>query len=131
MAIMLFWSWAQVRSALIRDLRFCTHVINLQGLEDAFDGNHRSDLQSVIVREHMEKTEDDHIVPDAAYSYGEEDVVSESETYYVCEDPVISQLLPSKESSSLLQLARLSTCAIFHRLTSGKGVPHSFSGWSQ
>lgn len=74
----------------------------------------------------------EHPIPEISYAYRnpDEDVASESEKYYVCdpEDHVINKLLP-KESSGLLQLARLPTCAIFHRLTSGKGVPHSFAGW--
>lgn len=101
-----------------------------QGLEDAFDGNHRTDLQRVIVREHLESTVGAHDVPEIEYTYREEDAKSNPEKYYVCdaEDRVINALLPTPESSNLLQLARLPTCAVFHRLTAGKGVPHSFAG---
>lgn len=102
---------------------------SVQGLEDAFDGNHRSDLQHVIVREHTEEIVG-HPIAEVRY---EDDNASElTENYFVC-DPtrhVLDEVLPTKDSDSLLQLARLPTCAVFHRLTSGKGVPHSFAGRS-
>ncbi|KIP07228.1 hypothetical protein PHLGIDRAFT_118284 [Phlebiopsis gigantea 11061_1 CR5-6] len=106
---MVFWSWAK-------------------GLEDAFDSNHRSDLQNVIIREQLERTVGEGQVPEVGYADAEDDGASEHEKYYVCdpEDHVVSQILPSRE---LLQLARLPTCAVFHRTTSGKGVPHSFAAF--
>ena len=85
----------------------------------------------MIIREHLEHTVGESSVPEVGYAYAEDDGASENEKYYVCdpEDRVVSQLLPSREYSKLLQLARLPTCAVFHRTTSGKGVPHSFSAF--
>ncbi|GJE85382.1 KUP/HAK/KT family potassium transporter [Phanerochaete sordida] len=116
MLIMVFWSWAK-------------------GLEDAFDGNHRSDLQNVIIREQLHTSDADYDAPEVSYVQREggpvSDSSSESEKYYICdpEERIISAILPSKEYSALLQLARLPTCAVFHRMTSGKGVPHSFAAF--
>ncbi|EKM57720.1 uncharacterized protein PHACADRAFT_251527 [Phanerochaete carnosa HHB-10118-sp] len=116
MLIMLFWSWAR-------------------GLEDAFDGNHRSDLQHVIVRQQLQTATSEYDAPEIGYEHRQEDRFndgsSESEKYYICdpEDRIVSTILPSKEYNALLQLARLPTCAVFHRMTSGKGVPHSFAAF--
>ena len=130
MIFMVFWSWAKVSHTLLRPNVILT-TSPIQGLEDAFDGNHRSDLQNVIVREHLERTVGASSVPEVGYAYTEDDGAEEDEKYYVCdpEDRVVSRILPSREYTKLLQLARLPTCAVFHRTTSGKGVPHSFSAF--
>ncbi|KAI0072602.1 potassium transporter [Panus rudis PR-1116 ss-1] len=93
---MVFWTWAR-------------------GLEDTFDSTNRRSLRDIIVRK------------DA----------NDNTTYYVLGDiPNGQDVLdysPKKSSdeagtpvSNLTALARIPTCAVFHQLTPGKGVPHSF-----
>ena len=38
-------------------------------------------------------------------------------------------LVPENPNEKKRQLSRLNTCAVFHKLTSGRGVPHTFYGF--
>ena len=70
MSIMVFWSWAKVRTTW-STLCQKSDTIFLQGLEDAFDGNHRSQLQNVIVREHLQTSDGDYDLPGIGYEQRE------------------------------------------------------------
>ncbi|CAK5270446.1 unnamed protein product [Mycena citricolor] len=93
MAIMSFWTWAK-------------------GLEDRFDGEHRTNLRHVIYANAVEEVVED-----------EQDVLtaeSKSELNYMLENEKGEEKQP---------LVRLQTCAVFHKITRGKGVPHTFVGF--
>ena len=60
----------------------------------------------------------------------------DGEIYYYLRDHVgpISEKIgddDSVEDGKGKELPRLDSCAIFHKITSGKGVPHTFSGGFQ
>ncbi|KAG8843145.1 hypothetical protein FRB96_004344 [Tulasnella sp. 330] len=129
MTFMLFWTWGK-------------------GLEDGFDGKNRRNLRAFLgndtssgaegekhARQGVEavrsndtatvtyvgnhdiirsnKDEPDLFDEDAA------DIRSASSIYLVGED----------DSHPRLPLARIPTCAVFHKLTAGRGVPHTFYGF--
>ncbi len=52
-----------------------------------------------------------------------------TEKYFIRDnDGLVEAPLPHDNANSTLELARLPTCAVFHRMTTGKGIPHSFTG---
>jgi len=136
MLFMVFWTWAK-------------------GLEDTFDGANHRNLREIVVHEkdmvipgralmtqdtqHLgavtpldEKTkanelgEADEIEFDLSSSaprrpYENVPVVSEEQEKEVL-------FLLSELGEKRVALPRLSTCAVFHKMTSGQGVPHTFVG---
>lgn len=117
---MSFWTWAK-------------------GLEDAFDSANRKNLR------HFIRAADEDDPNSALYAIPEDgraDTVTEDVTediasfsggekksnyYFVDEDNLGIKLDADHEK---VTLARVNTCAIFHKLTHGKGVPHTFMGES-
>jgi len=121
MSLMLFWTWAK-------------------GLEDAFDGANRKNLRHFIhVNEASEKVtltvrpspdvrfEDDHGI-DEDQEKGEP---MKDPTYYFLSPEAELAYHANRDSSSegRRELVRIPTCAIFHKIASGKGVPHTFIGF--
>ncbi|THV03032.1 potassium transporter [Dendrothele bispora CBS 962.96] len=107
-SIMVLWTWAR-------------------GLEDTFDGANRQNLRhflfrdvkstSLSLRPGVEEVEEEQ-----AESDDENEL--ESATYY------ISTLARdgSDEKNDRQEIIRIPTMAVFHKLSSGRGVPHTFVG---
>ncbi|KIY46745.1 potassium transporter [Fistulina hepatica ATCC 64428] len=108
-SVMLFWTWAK-------------------GLEDEFDGANRQNLKHFIYQQ-VPSTSlgPDAIrlgdVPEAAVSEDETVEESDPEYYY----------LEEKHSVDAPQvkriLTRIPTCAVFHKVTPARGIPHTFVGF--
>ncbi|KII86101.1 hypothetical protein PLICRDRAFT_44566 [Plicaturopsis crispa FD-325 SS-3] len=118
MLFMTFWTWAK-------------------GLEDEFDGAHRKNLRHIIhVKEKsIEISVDAPLTMQGEHAdddIGEDDAYhvhpSKEATYYLSKAamPSASGMIPTVEKT---ELARVDTCAIFHKLSKGKGVPHTFTGF--
>jgi len=109
LAFMLFWTWAK-------------------GLEDKFDGSNRMNLRHLILPNHDDEvflrlgqtqTHESEII--AGSDESQELEMSKKPGYYILDkEQDVSELTKKRE------LPRISTCAVFHKLTVGKGVPHSF-----
>jgi len=111
--LMAFWTWAK-------------------GLEDKFDGTNRRNLRHFIM------TQDDGQLTLPLQSIEEsltnvkevdQDSVKDQTYYYLPHDFVdngSSEL--GREKEERRELVRIATCAVFYKLASGKGVPHSFIG---
>lgn len=112
----LFWTWAK-------------------RLEDNFDGSTRENLRNIILCR-------DNELDEKASTASEENTVFESAGRVIIagdrhKDNIPRYILtrhPSHDSDDGLKvepikkpLARIPTCAIFHKLTTGRGVPHSFA----
>lgn len=104
MLFMSLWTWAK-------------------GLEDKFDGEKRTNLRHFIHSDVDELDESD-----------EEEEVEEAETdadtkarhlqyYYV------AKASGEKGEDVKRPLARLPTCAVFHKIARGQGAPHTFTGF--
>ncbi|KAF9808492.1 hypothetical protein IEO21_07871 [Rhodonia placenta] len=126
-AFMLFWTWAR-------------------GLEDSYDSSNRMNLRHVIFTERdrselqirrpvdlkhskeIELSEGD----DASGRDSEDLEVEEEREYATAVDPETFYILDDAGQGSGAThrpLARIQTCAVFHKLTVGRGVPHSFIGF--
>ncbi|KAL4246797.1 Potassium transporter [Abortiporus biennis] len=113
--IMSFWSWGK-------------------GLEDEFDGNNRRNLRHIILR----KDGDDSTFqvrsssPVNAAETGISEKDSDHDTkkdpsYYVLErGDITSEDISATNKGDLKALSRIPTCAVFHKMTFGQGVPHTF-----
>ncbi|KLO10263.1 potassium transporter [Schizopora paradoxa] len=108
-ATMTFWTWAK-------------------GLEDKFDGKNRRNLRHFIALDDVESPESEEICG----------VDLERTLYYMSPaSPALSRQvsnsgeksIASTEEEEKRELVRINTCAIFHKLTPGRGVPHSFIGF--
>ncbi|GJE91288.1 potassium transporter [Phanerochaete sordida] len=116
----MFWTWAK-------------------RLEDKFDGSTRENLRHIIL------CRDEDVIDEKASTASEEQTVFESSgKRVVIADDVPHDNIPrfiltrqyshASDACNGLQramikkpLARIPTCAIFHKLTTGRGVPHSFA----
>ncbi|OSX64573.1 hypothetical protein POSPLADRAFT_1073955 [Postia placenta MAD-698-R-SB12] len=126
-AFMLFWTWAR-------------------GLEDSYDSSNRMNLRHVIFTERdrselqirrpvdlkhskeIELSEGD----DASGRDSEDLEVEEEREHATAVDPETFYILDDAGQGSGAThrpLARIQTCAVFHKLTVGRGVPHSFIGF--
>lgn len=123
MVLMVFWTWAK-------------------GLEDAFDGANRKSIRRFIMTKGdneesniVQTPRQDTIVELAGdgsitEETGEEEKMTGRTTYYLA--PNIeggNHHHHEAQAMDSLRLARIPTCAVFHKLTGGKGVPHSFVGF--
>ncbi|KAG8907580.1 hypothetical protein FRB99_003504 [Tulasnella sp. 403] len=128
MLFMVFWTWGK-------------------GLEDHFDGLNRRNLRNFIVLDGSDEARDKKIrqrlasinpasresatltyVPgDTIKSSGDDDK-DDDEVVINAAQPIL-YLVPEDEKDPRRQLARLPTCAVFHKLTAGRGVPHTFYGF--
>ena len=122
---MVFWTWAK-------------------GLEDRFDGVNRRSLRHFISKEITEKINYSPVMRRLALGDAtpQEDTIVETPyedvgvTTAVEQDNLESEPHFLEETKLYLSvgerktlLPRMSTMAIFHKLSSGKGVPHTFSGF--
>ncbi|KAF9052418.1 potassium transporter [Hymenopellis radicata] len=97
--LMMLWTWAK-------------------GLEDVFDAKNRQNLREFIHCEDMFEP------PAGDYITSDEDDLT---TYYFMES--LGTIVPGGLSSQeRKELVRIPTCAVFHKSTEGRGVPHSFVG---
>lgn len=118
---MVFWTWAK-------------------GLEDEFDGANRRNLRHFISKVVSEKSTSgaaltQRPLASRAVGFEEEDTgvdkASEA-TPVVTEDQELTetvQLFLDVGGQEKVPLPRMSTMAVFHKLSSGKGVPHTFYGF--
>ncbi|KAG8949506.1 hypothetical protein FRC00_008099, partial [Tulasnella sp. 408] len=127
---MFFWTWGK-------------------GLEDHFDGMNRKNLRHFIVVDDTDSSREKkmrkritstqasskpatltYVAGDTIKSQGEDDEVEEDDdTETSIKAHHTLYLVPEEPSQPRRQLARLPTCAVFHKLTSGRGVPHTFYGF--
>lgn len=111
---MVFWTWAK-------------------GLEDKFDGANRRNLRHFISRNVKEEVRYLPSSPAAARLAEPEADISEVQTPGSTEkhEPHIEQdiQLFLDTGDARILLPRMSTMAVFHKLSSGKGVPHTFYGF--
>ncbi|KAJ3545437.1 hypothetical protein NM688_g5626 [Phlebia brevispora] len=121
LSAMLFWTWAK-------------------RLEDDFDGSTRRNLRHIIVSRDEdpelqigldpEKHEEPNVDATSVETTVEDDGASGIQKpiqYYVldgCDSLVDIRARPG--TPHLKPLARIPTCAVFHKLTTGRGVPHAF-----
>ena len=111
-------------------------------MEDAFDGSTRRNLRHLIVTRDeepelqigldAEKKGDDSTVDASSVNASIEDdgasISQRSVQYYVMdESDSLGDVKANTANPHPKPLARIPTCAIFHKLTTGRGVPHAFS----
>jgi KUP system potassium uptake protein len=120
MVFMVFWTWAK-------------------GLEDEFDGANRRNLRHFISKVVSEKIS----TPTALISRPLSSRVVDFKEDDITAAKVPESNLPADEQEMVetvqlfldvggqekVPLTRMSTMAIFHKLSSGKGVPHTFYGF--
>jgi KUP system potassium uptake protein len=96
---MIFWVWAR-------------------HLEDTFDGKTRMNLRHLIGQARRRSASP----------------IEEGEIYYYLRDHASHTSEKgtgddeSVEDDKRKELPRIDSCAVFHKITSGRGVPHTFSG---
>ena len=64
-------------------------------------------------------------------SDSDDDVSSETDypvSYYYIENPSLNGPIDDKTVEQRVEIQRIPTFAIFHKLATGKGVPHTFVG---
>ena len=113
MIFMVFWTWAK-------------------GLEDKFDGMNRRNLRHFITKEVKEDVKSGNGSPLLSTSRAVEFDVADTQASGVEEkDDQIEQTIQLylDTGDEKVLLPRMSTMAIFHKLSSGKGVPHTFYGF--
>ncbi len=105
-SLMIFWVWAK-------------------GLEDAFDGKTRMNLRHLIEqsRGHPDADDDDDQDKDTHYFLRNSKTTAVEKGGLLDGDFEANDLGGDKK-----ELQRIYSCAIFHKITSGKGVPHTFTG---
>ncbi|KJA24112.1 hypothetical protein HYPSUDRAFT_39258 [Hypholoma sublateritium FD-334 SS-4] len=90
-----------------------------KGLEDEFDGKNRMNLRHFIRQKQAEAVLDDGSTTE-----------STDMTYYMIKEPAGNpEVTDEKTGRGLTELVRIPTCAIFHKIASGQGVPHTFTGF--
>jgi hypothetical protein len=98
-------------------------------LEDTFDSANRKNLRHFIVSSKEIKHEE---VPIARrQSEASSDAINEEALETEKHDSVLYYLSSEGEKDEARhELVRIPTCAIFHKLSRGRGVPHTFMGKS-
>jgi KUP system potassium uptake protein len=117
---MVFWTWAK-------------------GLEDEFDGANRRNLRhfiSKVISEKPVSPPPQHLVSSGGIEFVEEYLAAALSDHTPPEEPQrvkqTTQLFldpEEPEEQNKIPLPRMSTMAVFHKLSSGKGVPHTFYGF--
>ncbi|THG94244.1 hypothetical protein EW026_g7186 [Hermanssonia centrifuga] len=108
--------------------------------EDTFDGSTRRNLRHIIVcKDNRSKLRigDEKLEKTSAQiehsSDASEEVELEKETYYVLDRRASNTNtdvdVDGDGDVPLKALARIPTCAIFHKMNTGRGVPHAFSSF--
>ncbi|KAI0923360.1 hypothetical protein AcW1_006344 [Taiwanofungus camphoratus] len=108
---MLFWTWAK-------------------GLEVKYDETNRVNLRRVIASStedegwlQVHRPEDDEQECSTEHEDSQDVETCKPPTYYLLNDT------PGLEKTGRRELARIPTCAVFHKQCAGRGVPHSFVGF--
>jgi KUP system potassium uptake protein len=87
-------------------------------LEDQFDGQNRMNLRHFIYPNRKSNTEDD--------------ISSEGDFppayHYTMRKDLSDVPIDEKSTGQRREIQRIPTFAIFHKLTPGKGIPHTFVG---
>lgn len=123
--LMVFWTWAR-------------------GLEDEFDGKNRKNPRSFLVSRPNSRrpqtplgenqdagklTSDDvlemDMLPQLTHRGTTSNVHDDEEDFKVPD----TLTFVDENSNEEMGIVRLPTCAVFHKLTAGKGVPHAFYGF--
>jgi KUP system potassium uptake protein len=117
---MVFWTWAK-------------------GLEDKFDGANRRDLRHFISKVVSERISSPSALTPIPLSLQpvdskQDDIVATKlpESSPPAEDQEMVetfQMFLNVGGQESVPLTRMSTLAVFHKLSSGKGVPHTFYGF--
>ena len=132
---MIFWTWAK-------------------GLEDEFDGSNRRNLRHFISTEVQisekptraaspsvrtgDDTRDEAVISEMNVATLDDQLKEEVSLFLHRDTPTsLSQRITAgitiddkkSQKEEKLVLARLPTCAIFHKLSAGKGAPHTFYGF--
>lgn len=109
----------------------------IQRLEDRFDGSTRENLRHIILCK-----DDDDSLNEKTTESSEEQTMHELQPRVVIAEPSkgnIPKYILSRQNSGASDLehrkaltvkkplVRIPTCAIFHKMTTGRGVPHSFA----
>lgn len=123
---MVFWTWAR-------------------GLEDDFDGKNRKNPRHFIVSRSsarkvqgenekdttgFSKERDDSAPPVADLTYRNTGIAvtgATSDAESTATDDSLTFVDDTNQEE--MDIVRLPTCAVFHKLTAGRGVPHSFYGF--
>jgi KUP system potassium uptake protein len=112
LSIMTFWTWAK-------------------GLEDKFDGANRRNLRRFIVARDDDSKHasavDLNVGAVATLVNGDDSTDGVDDTETVAYDYFASKA--EKDVEERKELVRIDTCAVFYKLSSGTGVPHSFVGF--
>ena len=134
MFLMIFWTWAKVCHQNTRESCSSSHAS--QGLEDRFDGANRKNLRHFI---HMENQSVGGYTrrPQAEVQFEDDGQVSDEKTdsvgvsYYYISRNMDDQHPKEPDSPTEVrrELVRIPTCAVFHKIASGAGVPHTFVGF--
>ena len=90
-----------------------------QGLEDKFDGANRMNLRHFI--------SPDEKASEAHYDEDGEELDPGLPPYLYLPSPA-EKAVGEKMVEERRMLQRIPTCAVFHKIASGKGVPHTFIG---
>lgn len=91
-------------------------------MEDSFDARNRVNLRHFIGLNESKKQTSDETSSEGDYPV----------SYYYIHNPLEAPI-GEKAIKERREIQRIPTCAIFHKLASGKGVPHTFVGkfaWS-
>jgi len=111
-SIMLLWTWAKK-------------------LEDSFDGANRKNLRHFIIQNEKTtmKLKQENLHGSSIEDDDDEEQVVPSFSYLSGVPLPGSQVSQDSDEEDRKDLARIPTCAIFHKLAEGKGVPHTFIGF--
>lgn len=137
-SVMVFWTWAKVRNkSRFPNIQISLYLTVIQSLEDEFDGTNRRNLRHMIVRKEIEANlpldtpSEKHSVEypeNVTQTLEDRSGTPRDIKYYILEEtksPLQGLELDSAKAS-FRELARIPTCAIFHKFTIGRGVPHTF-----
>ena len=92
-------------------------------MEDDFDGQNRMNLRHFIGSSAESKkpiSDNDDVTSDSEVDY--------PLSYYYIQNPPLHGPIDDKTVDQRMEIQRIPTFAIFHKLASGKGVPHTFVG---
>ncbi|KAG8965644.1 hypothetical protein FRC03_000339 [Tulasnella sp. 419] len=119
-AVLVFWTWAK-------------------GLEDRFDGANRKNLRQFLVLDDAivrAKGDTTRVVSTVGHVGSLSEGLPRTKTVEEDEIEDLSAtpshklwLVSEDEKQEKSELARLPICAVFHKLSSGRGVPHTFYGF--
>lgn len=85
-------------------------------MEDEFDGKNRMNLRHFLRQKQGggdDGSNNDHA--DAAY-------------YMLKDGSGHTEVMDEKAGRDIVEITRIPSCAIFHKITAGQGVPHTFTG---